>query len=100
MDSIRKYLDAIDRKERLLVNDYLEIGRLWNTIAYYNRRESTSEESRFYDIVFQDILPIMVQELHMVVSRGYSFYSQEFDFMFGGILPEQNRYKVLGINKS
>jgi hypothetical protein len=93
-EAIERFSQIIEQGRQLSTEEYLEIGRLWNTVAHYPALQSSPEGGRYYALVRDKVEPQMVQALHMVVSRGYAFYSQEYDFTLGGILPERNRYRI------
>jgi hypothetical protein len=94
---LEKYTDAIERNEEFSKEEYLEIGRLWNTVSFHAELRSTAEGEHFSELVRDKVLLKAVDALGMVVSRGYSFYSEEFDFFFGGTLDKRFRYAVEGL---
>jgi len=94
-----KYSAEIERDQQLSEQEYIEIGRLWNTVSHYNLHEPGAAGARFYELVRDKGIPKMVQALRMVVSRGYSFYSPDFDFALGGIMEARFRYRIPELEK-
>jgi hypothetical protein len=91
---IKKYKDAIESDVEFSKEEYLVIFRLWNTLQYNTTLQSSPLRARFSKIVFDKVLPKAQKALNMVVSRGFSFYSKEFDFYVGGILEKRFRYHI------
>ncbi|MEY8760248.1 hypothetical protein [Chryseobacterium tongliaoense] len=91
---IKKYSKDIDDRKRFTPNEYLIIGKLWNTICYYAKLQSTNDGKKFYRLVRDVLIPEMIKALDMTVSRGYSFYSEKYDFTLGGILEERFRFII------
>lgn len=101
MQTVAEYLAAIvaataliNQGRELTTDEYLEIGRLWNTGQYYNALATRAEVVQFVQLVDQQVVPVMVKALDMKVGRGYAFKSEALDFTLGGIFPAHNRYTI------
>jgi len=91
---LAKYLPAIQEGRVFSDEEYIEIGRLWNTVAFYKTLQQDTEAASFYKEVFDKVIPGMVEALHLTVGRGMSFYPESLQFTLGGILPANSRYRV------
>lgn len=91
---IETYSNAIEIDQPLSPGQYLTVGRLWNTVSYHRELMEMPSGKRFFEIVRDKGIPKMVNALNMIVSRGYSFYSEEYDFMLGGTMEERFRYRI------
>jgi hypothetical protein len=96
---IKKYSKDIERREEFTENEYLLIGKLWNTICYYTKLQSTNEGKKFFGLVRDVLMPEIIKALDMKVSRGYSFHSEKHNFTLGGILEERFWFIIDDINE-
>jgi hypothetical protein len=92
---IERYSETIERGAALSQTDYLEVGRLWNTVSYYTELQARPIGERFFRLVRDTVLPGMVKALNMKVGRGYSFHSEDVDFTLGGVLDQRFRYRLI-----
>jgi hypothetical protein len=100
VDQIQRYSAAIDSNSKFSTDEYLQIGRLWNTLLFYTTLQDSPAGGKFFRLVRDKLLPTIRNELNMQVARGYSFYSEEHDFILGGTLGERFRYRIAELENS
>jgi hypothetical protein len=92
---IETYLNDIKQGQKFTKDDYLAIGRIWNSMNHYTSLQATSDGKRFYELVRDTVMDRIVEALNMKVGRGYSFHSKEYDFVLGGTMDKRHRYEIV-----
>ena len=90
---VRDWAQRLLQGDPLAPDDYLAIGRLWNTIAAHPSLHGDPDCQRFLDLVRAEV-PAMATALNMTAGRGFALTSTDPDFVLGGVLDERYRYRV------
>ena len=94
LEKAERYSRAIEQKATFSQAEFLEIGRVWNTLSFHTELQRRPAGRRFYELVRDAVIPDMVAALDMKVGRGYTFHSQIVDFTLGGIPDARFRYRL------
>lgn len=94
---VHGWIPRLERGEALSPADYLELGRLWNTIEAHRGLKNEPARARFLELVVNE-MPRMAAALHMGPGRGFSLESTEHDFVVGGILDQRHQYDLIDLD--
>jgi hypothetical protein len=92
--AMERFSHEIETGRDFSTEEFLAIGRLWNTLSHYTSLQASPAGARFFRLVRDELMPKMVQSLNMTMSRGFSFYSPEHNFRLGGPPAVEYRYIV------
>lgn len=92
-ERIRSWIERLEAAGAVSIDDYLELGRLWNTLYADPPRAAGGVNPRFMELARTN-LPKMTAALDMTVGRGFAWTSQTHDLVLGGGLDERYRYRV------
>jgi hypothetical protein len=92
-EAIRRWVERLNHDQQLTVPEYLEVGRLWNTVQANRPIAEEPEPELFLELVRREI-PKMVAALNMVAGRAMGLVSSEHDFVLGGILEKRFQYQI------
>jgi hypothetical protein len=97
--AIEVYMKDIEEQREMPADTLLQIGRIWNTLNHYTSLQTTPSGQRFYRLVRDVLMPRMIETLEMKVGRGYSFYSERWEFRLGGIPDAKSRQTIPELEK-
>lgn len=91
--SVHTWIERLERERQFTASEYLEAGRLWNTLQGQGWLVGEPDRTRLLELVQREI-PTMVAALDMTPGRAFGLVSSKHDFVLGGILDRRFQYRI------